>query len=88
MESYLEQREKLIREDRAQRVDFARISSLSETEAQADAIVRAIREEEAVSVWDTEKYTVQDYLPDDESPNVFPGMNFLTGMCSSIHRNP
>ncbi|KAH9948004.1 Metallo-dependent hydrolase [Amylocystis lapponica] len=84
-EDYLKRREQLILEDRAQRVDTARLASLPPIEQQAEAIVRAIRAQEAVSVWDAGKYTTSDYSPDDTSPNIFPGMSFLTGsvICAS-----
>ncbi|KAI0945708.1 hypothetical protein AcW1_001866 [Taiwanofungus camphoratus] len=78
MNSYLERREQLIHEDRAHRVDSSRLKNLTDVEAQADRIVRRIRADEAQSIWGTEGKTIFDYVPEDTSPNVFPGMAFLT----------
>ncbi|CCM04405.1 uncharacterized protein FIBRA_06582 [Fibroporia radiculosa] len=85
MEDYLKQREQLITEDRAQRVDSARMQSLTHIEQKAESIVRAIRAAEAVSVWGVNGTTIFDYLPDDKSPNVFPGMAFLTARNIAVH---
>jgi adenosine deaminase CECR1 len=66
---YLQQRAQLIREDRALRVDTAKLEQLTPTEAQAEYIVRKIRNEENISVWGGEH---------DDIPHPFPGMEFLT----------
>ncbi|KAJ7185550.1 hypothetical protein C8R46DRAFT_882286 [Mycena filopes] len=66
-EQYKKERAALISRDRSLRPDFAPI--LSETEIKADLVVRKIRAEEAVSIWDVE-------YPDIQHP--FPGMEFLT----------
>lgn len=79
MEGYSRQRDQLIHEDRALRVDAARLDSLrlTATEAKAEAAVRAIRTSEAASVWDADR-SILDYDPLDSTPNIFPGMAFLT----------
>ena len=79
MEDYLERRTQLILEDRAQRVDAPGARILSEDELRADEIVRRIRAEEAASVWAVNSQSIFDYDPAETSPNVFPGMEFLTG---------
>ncbi|OCH95913.1 Metallo-dependent hydrolase [Obba rivulosa] len=78
MESYLARRKQLILEDRAQRVDAPGARALSEDEVQADEIVRKIRAAEAISVWAVNSESIFDYDPAKASPNVFPGMEFLT----------
>ncbi|KZT07988.1 adenosine deaminase-related growth [Laetiporus sulphureus 93-53] len=78
LETYWKQREQLIREDRAQRVDTARIQSLTELEKRADRIVRDVRSAEAKSIWAMDSQSIFDYNPEDATPNVFPGMAFLT----------
>ena len=69
LSAYLADRDDLIKRDRALRLDAAKLEDLSATEAAAEQIVRAIKAEEAVSVWGA-KYK------DIEHP--FPGMEFLT----------
>lgn len=66
---YLDERDKLIKQDRALRVDAAKSDVLTSTESAADAIVRAMRAEEAVSVWGAEHEGIE---------HPFPGMEFLT----------
>jgi adenosine deaminase CECR1 len=66
---YNKEREELIRQDRALRVDSVKLDNLTAAEAKAECIVRAIRAEEAMSVWDAETEAV---------PHPFPGMEFLT----------
>ncbi|EMD40416.1 hypothetical protein CERSUDRAFT_111019 [Gelatoporia subvermispora B] len=78
MEDYLERRKQLIHEDRARRVDAPGARTLSEDEVHADEIVRRIRAEEAISVWAVNSGSVFDYDPAKTTPNVFPGMEFLT----------
>ncbi|KAF9246421.1 Metallo-dependent hydrolase [Melanogaster broomeanus] len=67
---YLQKRAELISEDRALRVDYARATTFTPTELQADRIVRAIRAQEAETIWGVEH---------DGVPHPFPGMEFLTG---------
>ena len=71
MEEYLRKRQKLIIEDRAQRVDQNTTYKLSSEEHRADEILRRIRKEEGESIWGKEQ------LHASEQP--FPGMEFLTG---------
>ncbi|PCH44698.1 Metallo-dependent hydrolase [Wolfiporia cocos MD-104 SS10] len=78
MEHYLERRSQLILEDRVQRVDALRLQNLTELEKGADEVVRKIRADEAKTVWGVSSSSIFDYVPDDMSPNVFPGMAFLT----------
>ncbi|PCH41724.1 Metallo-dependent hydrolase [Wolfiporia cocos MD-104 SS10] len=80
MNAYLQERRKLIDEDRAQRVDTLRTQSLSPVEQHAEEIVRKIRIAEAASVWNANGTDIFDYKPDNASPNLFPGMAFLTGI--------
>lgn len=67
--AHLDEREKLIKQDRALRVDAAKSGDLTPTESAADEIVRAMRAREAVSVWGVEQEGIE---------NPFPGMEFLT----------
>ena len=67
--AHLDEREKLIKQDRALRVDAAKSGVLTSTESAADEIVRAMRAREAVSVWGVEQEGIE---------NPFPGMEFLT----------
>lgn len=69
LSAYLANRDELIKQDRALRVDAARLDNLSTTEAKAEEIVRALRAEEAVSVWGAEHENIE---------HPFPGMEFLT----------
>lgn len=69
LSAYLADRDKLIKQDRALRVDAVKLDSLSDIEAKADEIVRALRAEEAVSVWGAEHRDIE---------HPFPGMEFLT----------
>ncbi|KAH9932261.1 Metallo-dependent hydrolase [Fomitopsis serialis] len=91
-EKYYLQRKHLINEDRALRVDAARLDSLklTATEAKAEAVVRAIRIAEAASIWDGDG-SILNYDPLDSTPNVFPGMAFLTGErieCHTVSHSP
>ncbi len=70
VESYLAARAALISEERAIRRDFRQLEKAAEDELRADQIVRAIKLEEVKSIW------AVDY-PD--TPNVFPGMAYLSG---------
>ena len=65
----LANRDKLIKQDRVLRVDAVRLDNLSTTEAKAEEIVRALRAEEAISVWGAEHENIE---------HPFPGMEFLT----------
>ncbi|KAF9778026.1 hypothetical protein BJ322DRAFT_1094454 [Thelephora terrestris] len=67
--TYLADRDSLMRQDRALRVDAIKLDNLSATEAAADEIVRAMKAEEAVSVWGAERADIE---------RTFPGMEFLT----------
>ncbi|KAF9227807.1 Metallo-dependent hydrolase [Gyrodon lividus] len=67
---YLQKRTQLITEDRALRLDYARATTFTPTELQADRVVRAIRAKEAETIWGVEYNDV---------PHPFPGMEFLTG---------
>jgi adenosine deaminase CECR1 len=67
--TYLAERDTLIKQDRALRVDANKLENLSATEAAAEEIVRALRAEEAVSIWAAEHEGVE---------HTFPGMEFLT----------
>lgn len=69
LSAYLDERDKLIKQDRALRVDAAKSDTLTSTESAADAIVRAMRAEEAVSVWGADHEGIE---------HPFPGMEFLT----------
>jgi adenosine deaminase CECR1 len=82
MEEYLGKRRELISEDRAARLDSGRQqTTLSES---ADKLVRDIRAAEAVSVWSAES---KEAVGDDNT-HLFPGMAFLTGICTSeaVHK--
>jgi adenosine deaminase CECR1 len=68
-EVYLEERNALIREDRALRLDSVR-EHLTPSEIKADQVVRRIRAAEAKSIWSADH---------DLVPHPFPGMEFLTG---------
>lgn len=72
-------REQLILEDRAQRVDAEKLQNPYHVEKQADQVVRTIRAIEATSVWGADTKSIFEYAPGNTSPNVFPGMAFLTG---------
>lgn len=69
LSTYLADRDDLINQDRALRVDSVKRGNLSATEAAADEIVRAIRAEEASSVWGAAH---------EEVEHPFLGMEFLT----------
>ena len=69
LSAYLTDRDKLIKQDRALRVDAVKLDNLSTTEAKAEEIIRALRAEEAVSVWGAEHKDIE---------HPFPGMEFLT----------
>ncbi|PPQ99222.1 hypothetical protein CVT24_009241 [Panaeolus cyanescens] len=73
LEAYHSARNALIADDLRHRREYlgdASRSSLSDKEKEADAVLRAIRAEEAESVWKREYEGV---------PHPFPGMEFLTG---------
>ncbi|EPS97019.1 hypothetical protein FOMPIDRAFT_1129241 [Fomitopsis schrenkii] len=81
---YMRRRDALIERDRALRVDTSRLRSLSDIETRAEAAMRMIRTSEAATIWGAEK-SIFEYNPVDSTPNVFPGMAFLTGELVSIH---
>lgn len=70
VESYLAARTALISEERAIRRDFRELGNATDDELQADQILRAIKLEEAKTVWAADHPDV---------PNVFPGMAYLSG---------
>lgn len=72
IQDYFSRRAALIQEDRSLRRENALLLSLTEKESIADEIVRRIRAEEEVSIWSDQ----HDFL------HIFPGMEFLTGICS------
>lgn len=79
----MRRRDALIERDRALRVDTSRLRSLSDIETRAEAAMRMIRTSEAATIWGAEK-SIFEYNPVDSTPNVFPGMAFLTGeLCMS-----
>ena len=85
MEEYLEKRQRLIVEDRSQRVDQNTDYKLSSEERRADEILKRIRKEEGETIWGKEQ------LYASEQP--FPGMEFLTGqffratsLCHELNR--
>ena len=70
LSAYLADRDSLIMQDRVLRVDAIKLGAgLSPTEAAAEEIVRAMRAEEAVSVWGVKREGID---------HSFPGMEFLT----------
>lgn len=75
---YMRRRNALVEADRALRIDATRLRSLSDVETRAEAAVRTIRRGEAAAIWGAEK-SIFEYDPVDRTPNVFPGMAFLTG---------
>lgn len=75
MDDYLTQRQQLIADDRALRIDHAAQRDISEEERRADNILRHIRSSEAESVWSA----TQPLKHLHGSQQLFPGMEFLTG---------
>lgn len=75
---YMRRRDALIEGDRALRVDTARLRSLSDVETRAEDAMRILRTREATEIWGGGK-SILEYDPVDGTPNVFPGMAFLTG---------
>ncbi len=73
MEEYLRERKLLIAEDRSHRVDTDTFGVASDTEKQADQILRRIRAEEHETVWSRAAPEIPGAV------HVFPGMEFLTG---------
>lgn len=76
VQNYLNERSALIQEDRSLRRDRIRYAQATDDEKKADTYVRAIRSVEAKSVWG---------IPHDNTSNVYPGMEFLTGMVVESH---
>lgn len=74
-DGYMEQRNRLIDDDRRLRRDWSTSKTGSILEQQADEIIRRIRAEEAESIW-------KEGLPD--VPHPFPGMEFLTGLSAFL----
>ena len=81
MDTYLKDRERLILEDRSLRPDHSSPCSLTPQEANVDEIIRRIRTAEAESVWSLDRKSVHPH----GSQQMFPGMEFLTCMCSQTH---
>lgn len=77
LDDYLRDRINVINEDRALRTDCDITKRFSSAELQADQVVRAIRIQEAETIWGVEH---------DDVPHPFPGMEFLTGPHSFINR--
>lgn len=75
MDEYLTQRQKLIADDRALRIDHTVQREVPEEEDRADKILRHIRSSEAESVWSA----TQPLKHLHGSQQLFPGMEFLTG---------
>lgn len=73
IQQYLQGREALIEQEKAQRSDYAFRQSLTPLATEACAIVSRIRREEHRTIW-TSKY--QDELAKREGVNPFPGMMF------------
>lgn len=74
---HLKLRQQLIAEDRANRLDQDNLHEFGEHHARADAIVRRIRAEEAISVWGPDNHA---FHGEGDATHLFPGMAFLTGM--------
>ncbi|KAH9928471.1 Metallo-dependent hydrolase [Epithele typhae] len=70
---YLEDRERLIAEDRALRIDTLALAQATDIEKRAEDIVRQIRADENERVWGPNA----PELPGAQ--HIFPGMAFLTG---------
>ena len=70
VEDYLAARTTLIAEERSIRRDFKELDKVTEDELHADQIVRAIKLEEAKTIW---------AIDHPDTPNVFPGMAYLSG---------
>ncbi|KAH9848878.1 Metallo-dependent hydrolase [Lenzites betulinus] len=74
MDAYLKKRDELIAQDRALRPDYASPRVLSTEEQKVDRILRNIRADEALSVWNGQLSVAHLYGPQQ----MFPGMEFLT----------
>ena len=75
LEEYFARRERLISEDRGQRLDSGAGNTIvDEAEVKADRLVRAIRAQEARSIWGPDSS-----VEVDDGTHLFPGMAFLTG---------
>ncbi|KAI0351486.1 Metallo-dependent hydrolase [Trametes cingulata] len=74
MYSYVAQRQNLIAQDRALRVDHQTGRTVSDEERRADEILRRIRTSEAESVWSAKNPARHPH----GSQQLFPGMEFLT----------
>ncbi|KAI0797575.1 Metallo-dependent hydrolase [Abortiporus biennis] len=76
VEDYHKARDALINEDRSKRVDHGK--QYSPDELLADNIVRTIRAQEAVAFWSTGEHANSVYHSEEDTPHIFPGMEFLT----------
>ena len=72
-ESYLRARESLIGDERSLRRDHQPIRVISDAERSADQRLRALRAQEAESIWKAHKD------PNGKLAEMYPGMGFLTG---------
>lgn len=61
--AHLQARDQLIAQEKSIRFDAEKLAHLSPAEKEAERIVRAIRAEEHISVWET----------NHEKPDLFPG---------------
>lgn len=73
IQKYLDGRDALIAQEKAQRYDHAFRETLSPMAAEASAIVSAIRYEEQQTLWQP---SVEDELASSTTGNVYPGMMF------------
>lgn len=67
---YLSQRTAFIEGERSFRRDRVFYATATDEEKKAEALIRAIRKQEYTDIWNVEH---------EHHPNVFPGMEFLTG---------
>lgn len=74
IQKYLDGREALIEQEKAQRSDYAFRQSLDPLAVEACAIARRIRAEEQATIWTNEH--VELYSPPAEGVNYYPGMMF------------
>jgi adenosine deaminase CECR1 len=74
LDEYFLRREKLIAEDREQRIDANHDILHLQSELNADQVVRDIRAQEATNVWGS-----KNNLKLEVDTHLYPGMAFLTG---------
>lgn len=73
IQKYLDGRDALIAQEKAQRYDHAFRETLSPMAAEASAIVASIRYEEQQTLWNA---SVEDELAESTHGNIYPGMMF------------